>query len=58
MPTNPNVTPAMKPFTKNPIIPDLREHMADKLKEIVNMSASEANAYDTAFTWAVVRELN
>lgn len=58
MPTNPNVTPSMKPRTKDPIIPDLREHLSDKIKEIVNMKAKEANAYNTAFTWAVVKELN
>lgn len=58
MPTNPNVTPSMKPRKENPIIPDLREHLSEKLKEIVNMSASDASAYDTAFTWACVKELN
>jgi hypothetical protein len=58
MPTNPNVTPSMKPQTANPIIPDLREHLSQKLKEIVKMDANEAKAYDTSFTWAVVKELN
>lgn len=58
MPTNPNVTPSMKPHTTTPIIPNLRQHLLDKLREIVQMSAEESRAYDTAFTWSVVKELN
>jgi len=54
MPTNPNVTPAMKPMVQTPQIPDLKQHIQNKLKEIVHMDASESQAYDTSFTWAFV----
>ncbi len=58
MPTNPNVTPSMKPRTANPIIPDLQEHMKEMLQEILHMNADKARVYDTAFTWAMVKELH
>ena len=57
MPTNPNVTPAMKPTTDKPQIPNLAEYLAAKLQEILHMEEKDARAYDTAFTWAVVNHL-
>ena len=48
----------MKPRTANPIIPDLQEHMKEMLQEILHMNADKARVYDTAFTWAMVKELH
>lgn len=51
------MTPAVKPIIENPIIPDLKAHLEERLHEIVRMKPNEAKKYDTPFTWAVVNNV-